>query len=146
MSGFKFFKEVQPVEENNMEELLKALRLIKDTCADRTFCRTCPMRCQVALSDTARSYCAIRNSSPAQWKLVDAVSEVKLFKEVARVKEMENLLEALRCIRYICEQQEECCHCPLCDANEECVLGKEAPACWKLVEKVPETRLFREEA
>ena len=126
-----------------MEGLLKALKLIGDTCGQRTFCRTCPMYYRVTQGDTTRSCCAIRNASPAQWKLVDAVSEVKSFKEAAKVKEMEDLLEALRCIRYICERQEECCHCPLCDVNEECVLEKEAPVHWELVDKVPETRLFK---
>ena len=111
--------------------------------AARVNCGTCPMRYRVTQGDTTCSCCAIRSSSPAQWKLVDAVSDVKLFKEVARMKEMEDLLEALRVIRYICEQRKECCHCPLCDVNEECVLEKEAPVHWELVDKVPETRLFK---
>ena len=60
------------------------------------------------------------------------------------MKEMEDLLEALRVIRYICEQNKDCCHCPLRDADETCTLGKELPVCWELVDEVPKVRLFKD--
>ena len=56
---------------------------------------------------------------------------------------MEELLKALRLIRDTCGQRVNCGSCPLCDVNEECVLEKEAPVHWELVDKVPETRLFK---
>jgi len=59
---------------------------------------------------------------------------------------VEKLLEALRIIRDTCSQHGNCHHCPLRDADVICTLRKEPPAGWKLAEKVPETRLFREEA
>ena len=71
-----------------MEELLKALILIQDTCQQHVFCRKCPMYCRdFVRSDNAGrddtiSCCNIKNSNPALWKLVNDVPEVKLFKEV----------------------------------------------------------------
>lgn len=56
------------------EELLKALKLIRDTCSGYESCRRCPMYCNV------NDKCALDEELPARWILVDKVTKTRLFK------------------------------------------------------------------
>jgi len=59
-----------------MEELLKALKLIRDTCNQCKFCHECPLYGKEA-------GCLTQADGPGNWELVEEVPRVRLFKEEA---------------------------------------------------------------
>jgi len=58
------------------------------------------------------------------------------------VEEAEKLLEALKVIQSTCEQQQECCYCPLQYLEGMCALEKEPASYWDLVDWVPGVSLI----
>lgn len=58
-----------------MEELLKALKLIKNTCNGRESCLKCPLF-------NGKATCYVKANLPCGWELVDEVPKIKLFEEV----------------------------------------------------------------
>lgn len=49
-----------------MDELLKALKLIKQTCARQECCKVCPLRVE---DMTNGKTCELANKNPDQWDL-----------------------------------------------------------------------------
>lgn len=68
-----------------MEELLKALRLIKDTCNGHESCRKCPMAATSSAYCNTYEKCALDEKMPAGWNLVEKASGVRLFKDIGEV-------------------------------------------------------------
>lgn|GEM_PF-1599340 len=69
-----------------MEELLKALRLIRDTCRQHGNCPKCPLHIG---SGADNACCSMSERWPREWKLVNKVPEVSLFKQEVEVHEPE---------------------------------------------------------
>jgi len=61
-----------------MEELLKALRLIKNTCCQHERCSKCPLCTGESKNGF---YCYMDDKLPYEWELVDEAPKIKLFKE-----------------------------------------------------------------
>lgn len=58
------------------EELMKALKLIKDECTGNQFCKDCPLRV-ANLDPELNSWCYLRNRNPINWHFKDDVPPEK---------------------------------------------------------------------